>query len=211
MANPAYSHNLHQASSSAEVPRARTDAPAPAFRKAGLLDLPFIFNQIVEGCVEGVYSDLFLTGGGNVHLMRLLFLNLLPFGKLLGKRKLYDFLIFRKGQEEIGFVGMYAARDAVSGDAAKHQATLTIGFFGVAQAFRGKHKGIMMMRMLLEHLPADATIDAYTTKYAVGMQRLLTRSGFRQTGDQPTSKQKKYFLDKREGKWAGRHHPRAMA
>jgi hypothetical protein len=158
------------------------------FHKAGLLDLPFIYQQIIEGSVEGVYSDRFLTGGGNVNLFRLLLVNLLPFGK----RKLYDFLMYHNNGNEIGFAGIYTGIDQV-----EPRGSMIIGFFGIASEYRGKKHGILMMRKLIEHLPADARIAAYTTKFASGMQRLLSRSGFRQSAEFAGCKQKVYIFDKR--------------
>ncbi len=160
------------------------------FSKAGLLDLPFVFNQVMDGSIEGVYSERFLAPGGNIHLFKLLFVNLLPFGKLLGKHKIYDFLIFRKGENEIGYAGLYAEPSGAQ----------VIGFFGVDKQFRGKRNGARMLRELVRYLPADAKVEAYTTKYATGMQRLLSHAGFRQVKDDATSPKRLYVLS--------RHHDR---
>jgi hypothetical protein len=177
----------HASSRSVESGTQVLEQNSARFCKAGLLDLPFIFNQIMDGSVEGVYSDLLLARGGNVHLFKLLFVNLLPFGRLLGKRKIYDFMMFSNGSDEIGFAGMHT----------DSKGARVIGFFGIDMQFRGKRNGALMLRTLIESYPANTRIEAYTTKYAAGMQRLLSQAGFRQSNEDATSKQRLYFLDKR--------------
>jgi GNAT superfamily N-acetyltransferase len=151
------------------------------FRKAGLLDLPFIFNQIMDGCAEGAFTDRFLCGSGSVVLFRLLFVDLLPFGKLLGKRNHYDFHIFRNGRDEIGFAGLCSPRQ---NDELKD--TVVISFFGIAPEYRGKGYGTKMMRCLIERLPADVRrIATFTATHTTSMKRLLAKTGFRQPVRQP--------------------------
>ena len=160
---------------------------APHFRKAGLLDLPFIFNQIMEGAVDGAFTERFLTAKGNLHLFRLLFLNLLPFNRLLGKYRIYDFLMFQRGEDDLGFVGIHTGHD---------DGNTTVGFYGIANEHRGKKYGSWMMASLIEYLPADARIAVYTTEYSVAMQHILLKAGFKRTPSPQGSKAKFFILSR---------------
>jgi len=170
-------------------------APAFEFRKAGLLDLSFIYREIMDGCENGAYSDAFLSLRGSAHLFRMLLLNLLPVGKLFGQRKLYEFLILRRGRDAIGYAGIYTSTQDV-----EPTGCVIIGFFGIAREYRRKKYGTLMMRRLIDYLPADVRIAAYTTRYADNMHRVLAKTGFRQAVGFAGCQQKVFLLDKRKAR-----------
>lgn len=159
-------------------------AETEAFRRAGLLDLPFIFYLIFDGSVEGAFSERFLSGKGHVNLFIVLFANIVPFGKyFFGTLKRYEFFVFQKGQDGIGCVGISTVPST---------SDVVIRFFAIGHEHRAKGNGALMMRRFIEHLPADATVSAYTAKYAAAMQRVLTRTGFKRA--HPSNSDMKLFI-----------------
>lgn len=164
-----------------------TRVAAARLRKASLFDLPYIYYLLIDGAVDGAFAARLLTGRGNVQLFIILLMNLLPFGKLLGKLKIYEFLMFGNEQVDVGFIGISTVES---------RSNVIIQFFAIGHEHRKQGNGYLMLNRYIESLPANAKIAAYVTKYAVGMQHILAQTGFRQPGNVRGCELKLYLYTK---------------
>lgn len=135
------------------------------FRKAGLLDIPFIFNLIQDGCEMGSFTEKFITSKGWGRILKILFLDVLAPHRNI-EHEGYDtkLLVFTLNDEEVGFmkIDRFTDRDIYE-----------IELCAVAQEYRNQKIGLQMIRMFIEDLPSGATIVAYCTKYSRAMQHIL--------------------------------------
>ena len=156
------------------------------FRKANLLDLPFIFNLLIDGSREGSFTDRFLTGAGTSSIFTFLFLRLFPFTASWGKFKRFKILIFIKKQTELGFLIFN-----VSGN------IQVIEFCAIEHEHRGQKNGTLMIKLFIETIPKNSEIAVYCTKFARPMQRVLKNLGFSRMKSY-VGKHLEYFTFKKE-------------
>lgn len=143
------------------------------FRKATLLDVPFMYNLMWEGSYEGGFTDGWLSGKGGLAILRILFRDLLamPFaGRNTCEAPL---LIFMLQQRDIGFI-RHACYRGKSG-----QVTVRIDLFAIEKAFQHQRHGSMMLKMFLETQSQASEVVAYCNKYARVMRHMLHRAKFK--------------------------------
>lgn len=140
------------------------------FRKASLLDVPFIFHLIVEGSETGAFPVTYSTAKGLPTLFAMLMRDILrPRSTLDNGICDTKTLIFTQGGEDVGFL-----QTGCMGDKQSH----VIKCCAIAQQHRNQHHGSNMIRMYIESLPAVPEVVAYCTKINKAMPRLLKKLGF---------------------------------
>lgn len=138
------------------------------FRKAGLLDIPFIFELIQEGSLSGFFNEYLMTSKGYIFTLVELFQDVLyPLRRMLRKEDI-KILIFTLNDQDIGFIKI---QFHLSGEQ-------EICLCAMTPSHRNHKHGSQMIRMYLETLPTGAVVIAYCTKYARAMQHVLRNLGF---------------------------------
>ena len=136
------------------------------FRKAGLLDIPLIFDLVQDGSQIGSFAEKFATSKGWVYLLRMLILDVLaPHRFVVDEGYDIKLLIFTLNNEDVGFMKI------------KSQFTdryiYEINLCAISQEHRNQKNGSQMIRMFIEDLPSGAEIYAYCTKYSRAMQHIF--------------------------------------
>ncbi|MFC5475261.1 hypothetical protein [Paraherbaspirillum soli] len=145
-----------------------------AFRRANLLDLPFVFNLVYEGSREGSFSDRMLSATGYVYILRLLLSDVLSLPHFI-KPKTSDsqLFIFELNQEAIGFIQI------ISDQSKAGLPQKTISMCSIAHAYRDQQHGTQMIRMFMETVPDGTEVIGYCTKYARRMQSVFKKLKFK--------------------------------
>lgn len=136
------------------------------FVYAGLLDLPFIFDLVLDGSSAGSFSDTYLTRKGYVKILLLLLSSLRIF-RWIFRSKQRDLLLFVKNDVPVGFMQIESSIKP-NGDAYRYIMTCAI-----APALRGNRYGREMIELLVKRCHANTEICAVCTKYARAMRRTL--------------------------------------
>ncbi len=144
------------------------------FVKAGLLDIPLIFELIFEGTYLRVFSDSFFSGTGQLKLFwRLIMIALLAKLPLVfRKRCQFSLEVFYIDTIAIGFI-------LLSSESRGVLIEQELSMCAIVPAFRNRGHGKAMIRMLIERLPAGMILTAYCTKSAKTMQYILKRLQFK--------------------------------
>lgn len=136
------------------------------FRKASLLDIPFIFDLIQDGSQMGSFAEKYLTSKGWVNVLRMLILDVLTPHRYI-EHEGYDvkLLIFTLNNEDVGFMKIkprFTDRDIYE-----------IDICAIAPEYRNQKLGSQMIRMFIEDLPSGAEVVVYCTKFSRAMQHIL--------------------------------------
>lgn len=135
------------------------------FRKAGLLDIPFIFDLIQNGSQIGSFTEEYLTSKGWVHSLRMLILDVLaPHRNIEHGRYDIKLLLFIINNKEVGFMRIDRFTD---------QDIYGIDLCAIAPENRNQKLGSQMIRMFIEDLPSGAEVVVYCTKFSRAMQHIL--------------------------------------
>ena len=138
------------------------------FRKAGVLDTPFIFELIQEGSLNGFFNEYLMTSKGYIFTLLELFLDMLrPLRRMLRKEDI-QILIFTLNDQDIGFIKIQFHLTGEQG----------ICLCAITPPHRNHKHGSQMIRMYLETLPVDTVVIAYCSKYARTMQCVLRKQKF---------------------------------
>lgn len=140
-----------------------------ALRKAGVLDIPFLFELIQRCALDGSFSAHLMSAKGYALVLRMLLLNTLRLANLahsdVGKEQI---LVFIRNDQEVGFLHY-----------AKTQKTAcTILLCAIAPAQRNQKLGTQMLRMFIASLPPHTQLTVHCNKYSRAMQHILTRLKF---------------------------------
>lgn len=141
--------------------------------KASILDIPFIYEQMMNGCELGVFSDQYLKGTGGVNLFWFILR-----GVLTQRRSTkpmasgFDWYIISTQAEEIGFLHIKTFQ-ATDGRAMRH-----IALFGVHPRYQSQGHGTAILKLFIAEQPAGTTVLVNCTKFAKAMQRVLKRLRF---------------------------------
>lgn len=136
------------------------------FRKAGLLDIPFIFDLVQDGSQIGAFAEKFMASKGWGLTLRMLI-----FGVLTPHRNIKlggddtRFLIFTLNNKEVGFMKIISRFT--------DRYIYEISLCAVAQEYRNQNIGSQMIRMFIADLPSGAEVVACCTTYSRTMQHIL--------------------------------------
>ncbi len=143
------------------------------FRKATLLDLPFIFSLGWEGAYLGAFNDRWLSRRGDLAMFRALLRDVFRFRVRSHNLCASQLLIFTLHGQDIGFVKQTTSWPEPG------RSTICIDMFAIQNEFRNQHHGTMMLMMFLDTQSRASDFVAYCTKYAKVMQHILHKSGFK--------------------------------
>jgi hypothetical protein len=164
------------------------------FRRASLLDIPFLFDLYLDGSSSGSFTDKHLSGRGHMVLLYELFRSIVKSrvspGSAGEPRGLVRFVVYVQDGQETGFV---RARDLRTPDGRTETTILTCA---IARSLRGTGTGERMIRRFIDESPGTDRFVAHCNKYARAMQRCLKRLHFVRQPHHPP--QECYVLDPHE-------------
>lgn len=147
-------------------------------------DIPFIFDLIVRGSMDGSFAGSLISSSGYVTILASLFASLHFFSKLKfftwrsfkqTRRAYKELLTFSDQSEPIGFLQITTYPD-VNGRTYK-----VIDICAVKYELRRHGYGKHMISLFLDTQPANIQFLAYCNSYAKNMQRILRQLQFTRT------------------------------
>lgn len=143
------------------------------FRKANFLDIPLIFNLILEGCINGAFTDSYLCAAGHFTLFAWVAKSVFPSPSWLNKNSCRTQLrVMHKGAQDVGFVQLQ--HDTAPDGTAKFKLAL----IAVAKDHQNQQFGTWALKTIIREMPASALLEVYCTKYSRVMHRLLRKQRF---------------------------------
>ena len=145
-----------------------------ALTKVSLLDVPFIFDLMMNGSELGVFSDSFMKKTGGFDLFWWIFRRIFAQSKSykpLAKRS--DWHLIFMNTEQIGFMRIKTSYTP-NGDAIKH-----VFLFALVPQYRNHGHGTAVLKSFVDAQPKGTKIFVHCTKYAKAMQHVLKRLRFR--------------------------------
>ena len=143
--------------------------------KASLLDIPFIFELLLEGAFFGSFSNSFMLPNGSIKLLFTIFkLWFNQFG--WGKKRFHDntLLMLTKDEKDVGFVYLEYLSPGE-----KKPNYLILSIMSIAKDFRNKKIGSSFIANLYKCIPPDTVMAVSCTKYSVVMQKILRKLKFK--------------------------------
>jgi hypothetical protein len=143
--------------------------------KASLLDIPFIFELLLEGAFIGSFSSSFMLPNGSVKLLFFsfkLWLNQFGWGRKSFHPK--TLLMFTKDKKDVGFV--YLESVIFGGQKTNY---LILSIMSISKSFRSKKIGTNFIENLYQCIPPGSVIAVSCTKYSVVMQKILRKLKFK--------------------------------
>ncbi|HWX03369.1 GNAT family N-acetyltransferase [Collimonas sp.] len=151
---------------------------------ASFLDIPFVFDLIVRGSMDGTFTDSLISSGGYVTILLSLFASLHFFSRLKffewrgnkqANHTCNELLIFSDQTEAIGFLQITSC-PSKDGSVVKF-----INKCAIKYELRRQGYGRNMMNLFLKAQPIDTKLAAYCNPYAKGMQHIFRQMHFRRT------------------------------
>ncbi len=155
-----------------------------SIHNASILDIPFIFDLIVQGSLEGSFTDSFLSSKGHIAILLSLLASVRFFSRLKilwptnRKRAKHihdELLVFFYKDSPIGFLQIKTSQEE-NGCIIK-----LIDKCAIKNEFRGQGHGKNMINLFIAMQSADANFFAYCNKYAKSMQHIFRQVYFRRT------------------------------
>lgn len=147
------------------------------FAKAGFLDIPFIFQLLLEGGIAGSFSDRYLIGAGHFKLFLWITDTIAPWPAWLTWRRKTkrapSIQIVRKGDDDVGLIQMAYSKTSLG----VPQTSLVL--LAVAQNHKNQRYGTQVIERLIDELPELAVMDVCCTKYARAMHHILHKLHFK--------------------------------
>ncbi|WP_394756644.1 GNAT family N-acetyltransferase [Rhodoferax sp.] len=141
--------------------------------KASLLDVPFIFDLMMNGCELGAFSDRYMKGTGGIRLFWFILRGI--FTQSSSARSIADrsnWYIFSMKRKEIGFMYIETSQ-ATNGTAVRH-----VALFGIHPRYRSQGHGTAVLKLFIVAQPTGTSILVHCTKFARAMQHVLKRLRF---------------------------------
>ncbi|WP_211464422.1 GNAT family N-acetyltransferase [Collimonas silvisoli] len=151
---------------------------------ASILDIPFIFDLVVRGSLDGAFTDSFLSSTGYIAALLSLFASIRFFSKLQflwprnkkhSKDVERELLVCTYQGEPIGFLQIKTFQEK-DGSVVK-----IIDKCAIKYELRGQGHGKNMINLFVAMQPANTKLIAFCNKYAQSMQRIFRRMHFRRT------------------------------
>jgi hypothetical protein len=139
-----------------------------ALKPASVLDIPFIFDLMMNGSELYVFGNLYLSGTGAVRLLAAISLGVVI--GLISRNSSERWLILSLKGADIGFVKVTEVVEA--------RATTLISLFAIIPARRNLGHGSRVMRLFAGAQPAGATLLVFCNKQARVMQHTLKKLHF---------------------------------
>jgi GNAT superfamily N-acetyltransferase len=144
------------------------------FRKASVLDIPVIYNLILQGSLTGSFTDSYLFPHGYAKLLIRLLKILLSSTNIDGNQSKTHFLILvQYNIETIGFLHYTQSSEAGL------NVNIHLEHFAVLSAYQNQGHGTYIVHWLITQARKDkGNLTAVCTKYARAMQRILKKTSF---------------------------------
>lgn len=143
------------------------------FRKANILDIPLIFNLLLEGGIDGAFTDRYFSGAGHFNLFTWIVKAVLPLPGWLRKKIPHTELrVMHKGEHDVGFAQLQ------HGTAQDGGTTLTLALLAVAKDHQKQQFGTWAVMTIIRDMHESTVLEVYCTKYSRGMQHLLRKQQF---------------------------------
>lgn len=144
--------------------------PAWRLRAAGLLDVPLLFELIMEGSQAGAFTDRHLAHTGSPRLLLDLLGRMAAQHFLPGRPRDEWQVIETPSGEALGFLQL--CRPQADGQ------PWDLVLLAIAAAHRNRGLGTQLVAHLLASVPADRSLRVHCTKYARAMQHILKKERF---------------------------------
>ena len=141
--------------------------------KASLLDVPFIFDLMMNGSELGAFSDSFMKGTGGFHLFWWIGRGI--FAQSRSPKPLVnnaDWHLISLKTKQIGFMKVETSY-APDGHAIKY-----ISLFALDPKYRKQGHGTSLLKLFVDVQSKGTTIFVCCTKYAKAMQRVCKKLRF---------------------------------
>lgn len=164
--------------------------------KASLLDVPFIFDLMMNGSELGAFSDSFMKGTGGFHLFWWIVRGIFaqsrspkPFANSA------DWHLISIKNKQIGFMKVITSY-APDGDSIKY-----ISLFALAPKYREQGHGTAALKSFVDAQTKGTTIIVHCTKYAKAMQRVLRKLRFIRNAKAGYGFEKYCLVQDQSGDW----------
>jgi hypothetical protein len=149
----------------------RTDVMTYKFRSASLLDVPLIFDLMMEGSEAGVFATRFSSGSGAVFLLWYILKGISAMTyRLSGRERPSAWKIIFFEARPIGFFATTARAQGHPG--------LHLLFYSIKADSRHRGHGKSALKQLIEQQARGSILTVSCTKYAVCMQHILKKQHF---------------------------------
>ena len=141
-----------------------------SYRDASLLDVPFIFDLMMDGAMNGSFSNVFIKCKGSPQLLWFILTGIIS-QKFFPKSSLVQFrwqLVLDATGKEVGFF-----KTSIEVAQIFHLELLAI-----VQNRRNFGIGTAVVRDIISKLSSEAHLHVHCTKYARAMQHILKRNNF---------------------------------
>jgi hypothetical protein len=151
-----------------------------SLKHATWLDIPLIYEQLMEGAEQGVFTDAYLGPKGPSGLFLETVRKVFNFGALFSRKPAPDqwWLVSTDGTE-IGCIRL-GTTSTPTGDA-----VLRVDVLAIAKPFRLHGHGTAVLRGLIARQAPSTEIQVVCTKYARGMQKTLKSLHFQRNTKGP--------------------------
>lgn len=142
-------------------------------RKAGLLDIPFLFELIQECSLEGAFSENLMTSSGYLMVLGRLMKDILQTPHLFKQEAdRHQILIFTRDRKEVGFLHYSTSLD-------DQPPSRIIELCAISPEYRNQNIGSLMLREYIDSLDDSTQVQVYCNKYSRAMQHILVKLKFR--------------------------------
>ena len=145
-----------------------------SYRDASLLDVPFIFDLMMDGAMNGSFSDAFIERKGSPQLLWAIFTGIIS-QKFLSKSSPMQFrwqLVLDITGNEVGFL-----KTSIH----TLEAVCHLELLAIVQKRRNLGIGTSVVRDITSKLPNQAQLRVHCTKFSRAMQHILKRNDFSRT------------------------------
>ncbi|MFM6991838.1 MAG: GNAT family N-acetyltransferase [Rhodoferax sp.] len=139
------------------------------YRRAHFLDVPLIFQLLLEGAESGSFSEVFVTRTGICTLFSVIFRSVaMQFFQSKKSSSRYEWhIISNADRVEVGFLkvhkGLGTGRDS------------NLELLAICPAYRNQGLGAAVLEYIASEVPKDGHLYIHCTKYAKAMQHILKR------------------------------------
>lgn len=138
------------------------------YKRAGILDIPLIFQLIQEGAESGSFSQAFIERRGSLKILAYVWRNIAR--QYIQSRRLNDYcqwLVIKSADNEVGFMKLSKSAGSCS------QVNLEL----IAICPENRNSGIAnaVLEKLVSEIPCGGQLNVHCTKYARAMQHILKK------------------------------------
>lgn len=153
----------------AKTRKSETKTPATTYRRAGLLDVPLIFELIQAGAEAGAFSEAFVERTGSVKLLyRLMREVLLQSFQWSNSKSRYQWsVILTSSGDEVGVLKQ--SKSAADGK------DRNLEILAICPHRRNQGIGTAVLERSMAEVPSGGILTVHCTKYARAMQHILKR------------------------------------